>query len=203
MFVQMKTRKQELLEAMQGGAARRTAELREAGFNAEYLRYAVNRGLIRRVGHGLYSPIEPDAGDQHSVALVAKRCPAALFCLLSALRIHELGTQNPSQVWVALPARTWKPKLDFVKTRVVRFSPESYAFGVETREIEGVPVRVTSVAKTVADLFKYRNKIGVEVAVEALREAWRTHRCTMRDLAACAKTNRVERIMRPYLESLS
>lgn len=181
----------------------RAAELRHAGFNPEYLRYAVSHGFIRRVGHGLYSSFEPDAGDQHSFALVAKRHPSALICLLSAMRFHELGTQNPTMIWVALPERAWKPKFDFVKARVVRFSEASFTHGVETHEVEGVPVRVTSVAKTVADLFKYRNKIGVDVATEALREAWRSRRCTMSDLVACAKIDRVERVMRPYLESLS
>jgi predicted transcriptional regulator of viral defense system len=123
--------------------------------------------------------------------------------LLSALQFHELTTQIPHEVWLAIDVRARHPKLDYPPLRIVRFSGAALSFGVEQHRIAGVPVNVYTPAKTVADCFKYRNKIGLDVALEALRDTWRQRRATMDELLEAAKVCRVARIIRPYLESLT
>lgn len=125
-----------------------------------------------------------------------------VVCLLSALQFHELGTQLPHEVWIALPEGTQKPAVDYPPLRIARMRGGAYSEGIETITAHGTPIRVYSVAKTVADSFKFRNKIGIDVALEALKDAWRTRKLNMTDLAHFARVNRVERVMRPYLESI-
>jgi predicted transcriptional regulator of viral defense system len=136
------------------------------------------------------------------LAQVAKAIPKGVICLLSALRFHEIGTQAPHEVWVALDRRAARPRLANPRTRIVRFSGEALAAGVETHEIAGVAVRIYSPAKTVADCFKYRNKVGLDAALEALREALRSRKCTADELWACARVCRVTEVMRPYMEAV-
>ena len=119
-----------------------------------------------------------------------------------ALRFHELTTQAPAEVWIALAEKARKPKLDYPRLRVARFSGPALTEGIETHRLEGVEVRVYSAAKTVADCFKYRNKVGLDVALEALREGWRARRFTMEEIFRFARICRVEKVMRPYLEGL-
>ena len=137
-----------------------------------------------------------------AAAIVATRVPRAVICLLTALRLHNLTTQQPAEVWIALPEKARRPSLDYPRLRVARFSGDALTEGIELRKIEGVTVRVYSAAKTVADCFKYRNKIGVDVAVEALRDYTRKHRGGANDLAHFARICRVTRVMQPYLDSL-
>jgi predicted transcriptional regulator of viral defense system len=125
-----------------------------------------------------------------------------VICLVSALGFHGIGTQLPSEVWVAIDRRARAPALEYPPLRVVRFSGPAFTDGVETHRVEGDAVRVYGVAKTLADLFKYRNRIGLEVTLEALREAWRTRRFTMAEIDRFARVCRVERVMQPYLEAL-
>lgn len=125
------------------------------------------------------------------------------MCLLSALNFHRLGTQLPHEVWIALDRSARHPSIRYPRLRVVRFSGQALREGVETHRIEGQTVRIYGVAKTIADLFKYRNKIGLDVALEALREGWRARRFTMDELHRYARICRVERVMRPYLEALA
>ena len=136
------------------------------------------------------------------MAIVAKRAPGAIICLVSALLFHDLTTQLPGEIWIAIAESARRPRFGYPPLRVVRFSGKALTDGVETYPIEGVDVRVTSIGKTLADCFKYRNKIGMDVALEALREAWRGRRVTMDDMVRCARVCRVERVMRPYLEAL-
>jgi predicted transcriptional regulator of viral defense system len=140
--------------------------------------------------------------EHHGLALVAAAAPKAVICLLSALSFHQIGTQLPHEVWIALDRRSRRPSLRYPRLRVVRFGGDALTAGVETHSIEGETVRVYSVAKTIADTFKYRNKIGLDVALEALREAWRARRFTMDKMYNYARICRVERVMRPYLEAL-
>lgn len=161
------------------------------------------KGEIERLGRGLYA-LPGTSGTLHqSLVEVAKRVPKAVACLLTALRFHELTTQAPFEVWIALPREAWKPRLEYPRLRVLRFSGKALTAGIETRVIEGVPVRVYNVAKTVADCFKYRNKFGLDVALEALRECWREKKATMDELNRYADICRVRNVMRPYLESLA
>jgi predicted transcriptional regulator of viral defense system len=122
---------------------------------------------------------------------------------LSALRFHELTTQAPFEVWLAIDEKARLPKVDYPPIRIVRFSGKSLEFGIQEHRIEGVAVRVYSPAKTIADCFKYRNKIGLDVALEALRDCWQERRATTDELWAAAKVCRVANVMRPYMESLT
>lgn len=163
----------------------------------------VAAGQIVRVGRGLYALPTYRSGEHGSVVTVAKRAPEVLFCLMTALRIHELTTQSPFEIWIAIGNKDYPPRMDYPPLRVVRLAKASLEAGVERRKVDGTPVRVTSVAKTVADCFKFRNKIGLDVALEALREARRTKKVSSDDLWHFAKIDRVANVMRPYLEAVS
>lgn len=164
---------------------------------------AVRRGELERVGRGLYGLPERQVSEHGALAEVARRVPKGVVCLLSALRFHGLTTQAPFQIWLAIDNKAVAPRLDYPPLRIVRFSGAALTEGVEEHVVDGVVVRITGVAKTVADCFKYRNKIGLDVALEALREAWRERRMTSDDLWRHAKTCRVANVMRPYLDSLT
>lgn len=164
-------------------------------------------GKLERVGHGVYALAGAQASAQRALAAVALRAPRGAICLLSALRVHEVGTQSPFQVWLALPPGTTPPKMDY-PLRIVRMSGASLTAGVEHVRIDGVDVPVFNTAKTIADCFKFRNKVGMDVALEALREGWRERKTTkatkvtMDELWRYATVNRVGNVMRPYLEGL-
>jgi len=173
------------------------------GFHPEHLRRLVADGLLVRVTRGVYAPADAEPTENHSLAQVAKKVPHGVICLLSALRFHEIGTQSPFEVWVAIDRRARKPSVHGTKLRVVRFSGTSRTNGIERHQIEGVEVAVYSAAKTVADCFKYRNKIGLDVALEALRDGLQNRRFTRDDLWKYAKMCRVTGVLRPYLEMIS
>jgi predicted transcriptional regulator of viral defense system len=162
----------------------------------------VRAGTLERVARGRYRLPNAPVTEHHGLAVAAAAAPKAVICLLSALSFHQIGTQLPHEVWIALDRRSRRPSLRYPRLRFVRFGGETLTAGVETHRIEGETVRVYSVAKTIADTFKYRNKIGLDVALEALREAWRAQRFTMDKMYRYARICRVERVMRPYLEAL-
>ena len=168
----------------------------------EYLRRLTQKGLLEKIGRGLYSLPGTDVSEMHSLAEAAKRVPRGVVCLLSALRFHDLTTQNPFQIWMAIDVDAHAPKPDALPLRIVRFSGAALSSFIEEHNIEGVTVRVYSPAKTVADCFKYRNKIGLNVAIEALQDCWQQRKATMDEIWAAAKVCRVTTIIRPYLESL-
>jgi predicted transcriptional regulator of viral defense system len=160
-------------------------------------------GLVVRQGRGIYAAREHSYSAEHALAQVAKRVPGGIVCLLTALRFHELTTQAPSEVWIALPEKARRPRLEYPRLRVARFSGEALTEGIEIHRVEGVDVRIYSAAKTVADCFKYRNKIGIDVAVEALRDFSRRHRGGATALARFAAICRVTRVMQPYLDAIA
>ena len=162
----------------------------------------VRQGRLERVGRGLYATPGRPASEHGSMAEVARKHPQAIVCLLSALRVHGLTTQSPFELWVAIPNKSRTPRIDYPPLRVFRFSGVGLTDGVEKHLIDGVVVRVTSVARTVAYCFKFRNKIGLDLALEALREAWAARRVTMDELWRYAVQCRVANVMRPYMESL-
>jgi predicted transcriptional regulator of viral defense system len=164
---------------------------------------AVRRGQLERVGRGLYGLPGREVSAHGSLAEVARRVPKGVVCLLSALRFHGLSTQAPFEVWLAIENKALAPKLDYPPLRIVRFSDVAFTEGVEEHVVDGVTVRVTGVAKTVADCFKYRNKIGLDVALEGLREAWYEKRMSSDEIWRYAKVCRVANVMRPYLDSLT
>ena len=181
----------------------RARDMVAAGYSREYLRRLVGREQVRQLGRGLYASVNFD-GDHHlTLVEAAKRVPRGVFCLISALQFHRIGTQAPHQVWLALPRATNFPRSGNPPFRFCKFSQASYAFGVEEHALPGGPVRIYSPAKTVADCFKYRNKYGLDVAVEALREGWREKKFTMSELTKAAAVCRVSRVLQPYLEMLT
>ena len=192
-----------LRAAFEGTTLLRTRDLTARGFDRVQLRQAVEKGQLELAGRGLYRPPEADITEHHTLAEVAKRVPDGVICLLSALRFHGLTTQSPHQVWITIPHKAWHPRLDNVGLRVMRSSGAALSEGVETHVIEGVPVKIYQPAKTVADCFKFRNKIGLDVALEALREVWRARRVTMTELEHYARIDRMARVMNPYLASLT
>lgn len=159
-------------------------------------------GLLDKVGRGLYRLPGHPGSEHESLATVATKVPQAVFCLLTALQFHELTTQLPRQVWIAMPRGSHVPRLDYPPVRMVQMTDEVYAAGIETALRDGVALRVYGVAKTVADCFKHRNKIGLDVALEALKEARAKRRASADELWHFAKICRVANVMRPYLEAL-
>jgi len=180
-----------------------TRELTEAGIHTQVLSRLAASGEIERIARGLYRMPEHAVTEHHGLAIAAAAVPHGVVCLLSALQFHRIGTQLPSEVWMAIDRRARRPALRYPPLRVVRYSGAALTEGVESHRVEGREVRVYNVAKTVADCFKYRNKIGLDVALEALREGWRARRFTMDELDRFAAFCRVQRVMRPYLEALA
>jgi predicted transcriptional regulator of viral defense system len=181
----------------------RSCELVSTGATRSELSRMVAAAQLVRVARGLYALPDFQLGEHGTLVTVAQRAPNVVFCLLTALRIHDLTTQAPFEVWIAIGNKAHAPRMDYPPLRTMRFSDSSLASGVETRKIDGVTVRVTSVAKTVADCFKFRNKIGLDVALEVLREARRAKKASAEELWRYAKVNRVTNVMRPYLEAVA
>ena len=161
-----------------------------------------DQGVIERIGRGLYRVAGSEVTEHQSLVEACKRVPQGVVCLLSALRFHGLTTQNPFAVWLAIDRKAWQPRVDYPLLQIVRFSGEALSSGVETHVLQGVQVRVYSPAKTIADCFKYRNKIGLDVAIEALQDCIGRRLCTFDDLWRFARICRVANVMRPYLESI-
>lgn len=162
----------------------------------------VAAGRLQKLSRGLYAFPHHIQSAQHQLAEVALRSPQGVFCLLTTLRFHNFTTQAPFEVWIAIPNKARAPKIDYPPLRIVRFSGPALTEGIETRQVDGVAIRVYSAAKTVADCFKYRNKLGLDVALEALRECRRGKLATNDELWRYARICRVANIMRPYLESI-
>jgi predicted transcriptional regulator of viral defense system len=192
-----------LLDLVRRAGVLRTRDLDPYGIPRVYLRRLEARGLLEHVGRGLYRIAAADVTEHHGLAAASKRVPQGVVCLLSALRFHGLSTQAPFEVWIAIAAKARTPAVDYPPLRIARMSGAALTSGVEVHRIEGVEVRVFSAAKTVADCFKFRNKIGLDVALETLRDYWRRPNRNADDLWRMAKVCRVANVLRPYLESLS
>lgn len=181
----------------------RLAEARAVGMHPEQVRRLTRQGRLTRLGRGLYAAASMVPTEHHTLAEVAKRVPKGIVCLLTALRFHSIRTQNPRDVWLAVDRRAAIPKIDFTPVRIVRISGAALTAGIDEHDIEGVTVRVTSPARTVVDCFKFRNKIGIDVAVEALREYRRLRKGTVDELWRQADRLRMTRVMRPYWDAMS
>lgn len=197
------THEQQVLKLARRQRLLRARDLAAHGLPTVTLSRLVAAGKLRRVARGVYSLPQGAISAHRSLAEVAIRVPRGVICLLSALRVHEIGTQAPFQVWLAIPQAMPAPRMQTPALRVVRMSGAALSEGVEQHDVDGVKVPVFNAAKTVADCFKYRNKIGLDVALEALREAWRGRRFTMDELDRYAAICRVQRVMQPYLEALT
>ena len=193
---------EQVLRLLRQQGVLRPRDLDRHGLARTYVQRLYEQGKLERVGRGLYTLPETPAGEHQSLAEAAKRVPHGVVCLLSALRFHELTTQSPSVVWLALDRKARLPKVDAPALRVVRFSGEALTAGVEVHELGGVAVKIYSPPKTVADCFKYRNKIGLGVAIEALDDCRRLRLCSADALWRYAQICRVGEVMKPYLEAL-
>jgi predicted transcriptional regulator of viral defense system len=171
------------------------------GIHPEYLRRLCERGLLIKMSRGIYMSTDSDTSPNIGIAQVAKRVPNGVMCLLSALQFHNIGTQSPFEVWIAIDRKASKPKIDYPPIRVVRFSAKALTEGIETHCIEGVKVKIYNKEKTVADCFKYRNKIGLDIALEALKDCRQRKPCTTNLLWEYAKICRVSNVITPYLEA--
>ncbi len=198
-----RTKRDRALRLIEEKGLTRPRDLQGHGITRAHLSRLVDQGLILRQARGVYVAARHALTAEHTLAQVAKRVPDAVFCLLTALRFHGLTTQSPSEVWIALPEKARRPRLEYPRLRVARFSGAALTEGIEQRRIEGVTLRITSPSKTVADCFKYRNKVGVDVAVEALRDFSRKHRGRATELARFARVCRVSRVMQPYLDAIA
>src|ERR1039458_9381000 len=196
-----KTAPERVLEMASRLALGRPHDFEARGIARETLLRLYRRGLLVRPARGVYALAESPVTEHHSPAVPPQAVPRSVVCLLSALRFHGLTTQDPHEVWIAIDLKAHKPSLASPALRVVRFSGRALVEGVEAHEIEGVRVQVYGAAKTVGDCFKYRHKIGIDVAIEALRDVLRSRKATVDEIHRFAKVCRVANVMQPYLES--
>lgn len=180
----------------------RASDLNGIGIPRVYLTRLTASGQLEKAGRGLYQFPGKHLSEHEGLVAVATRVPQAVFCLLTALQFHELTTQLPRQIWIAMPRGSHTPKLDYPPVKMIQFSNEAYSQGIEVHECDQVKLRVYSIAKTIADCFKHRNKIGLDVALEAMKEARSRKSVSADELWRYAKICRVANVMRPYLEAL-
>ena len=196
----MDTTAERLIELARSRGLIRPCDLAPFGIPRVSLTRAVRSGLLERIGRGLYGLPGREVSAHGLLAEVARRVPKGVVCLTSALRFHGLTTQAPFEVWLAIENKALAPKLDYPPLRIVRFSGKAFTEGVEEHVVDSVTIRITGVAKTVADCFKHRNKIGIDIALEALKDARAKRKASADDLWRFAKICRVANVMRPYLE---
>ena len=197
------THTQRLLHLVRQKGVVRPNDLDELGVPRVYLTRLTANGHLEKAGRGLYRLPDAQLTEHESLVAIAARVPQAVFCLFTALQFHELTTQLPRQVWIAMPRGSHTPKIDYPPVKMVQFSGETYTQGIEVHERDQVQLRVYGVAKTVADCFKHRNKIGLDVALEALKDARAHKKVSADDLWHYAKLCRVANVMRPYLDAIT
>lgn len=181
----------------------RTRDVDSAGAPRAILARLAHDGRLVRLARGLYVLPERAGSEHDGLAEVSAKSSTGVICLISALRFHELTTQQSADIWLAIPHKAHAPRMDYPPLHIVRMSGEAMTQGIDEIDVAGTTVRVFCVAKTVADCFKFRNKIGLDVALEALQEAWRGKRVSMDELWRYAAICRVANVMRPYIESLA
>ncbi len=191
------------LKAAGIGAFFRPRDLEPLEIPFAELQRLVAAGTVEKVGTGLYRLAAVEPSEFETLAMVASAVPGGIICLLSALRLHGIGTQAPHEVWLALDRKARKPARLPARVRIVRFSGAMLTYGIETRPILGVPVRVTSPARTVVDCFRYRSKLGLDVALEALRDAVRSRVATVDEIMRAAEVCRARTVLKTYLEALA
>ena len=197
------THTQRVLQLVRKNGWLRASDLADAGVPRAVLTRMAASGQLERAARGLYRLTDSETSERANLVAMASKVPQAVVCLLSALQFHGLTTQLPWQVWFAMPRGSHVPRLEYPPIRMVQFTGEAYTQGIETHERDGVKLHVYSVAKTVADCFKHRNKIGMDVALEALKDARAQGRASFDDLWRCAKVCRVSNVMRPYMEAVA
>lgn len=185
------------------GSFFRPRDLEPLGISFHQLQRLVAKGKVEKFGGGLYRLSQVEPTELETIAMVATALPHSIVCLLTALTVHQIGTQLPPDVWIALDRKARKPRRLPARVRIVRFSGVMLTYGVVKRSMQGVPVSITSPARTVVDCFRYRRKIGLDVALEALRDAVVSRKTTVAEIARVAEVCRIGTVMAPYLESLA
>ncbi|MBN2103504.1 type IV toxin-antitoxin system AbiEi family antitoxin domain-containing protein [bacterium] len=198
----MDTQKQKIIHLAKQKTILTTRDVLDAGLHHETLKRMCDEGILEKAGRGLYRLINADISIHHDLAVAAAKAPKGVICLLSALLFHEITTQLPHEVWMAFIRGSRVPRLDHPCLRVVYFSKSAMAEGVELQTVDHVQINITNPSKTIADCFKFRNKIGLDVSLEALKEGLRDRKCTRDEIWHYAKINRVSQIIRPYLEAM-
>jgi predicted transcriptional regulator of viral defense system len=181
----------------------RRREFLGSGVAPETLARLVHKGRVCRVARGLYQRVTVQPAAEHTLAEVSKLVPRGVVCLVSALQFHGLTSEVPAQTWIAIPSSGWRPIVAYPPVNPLFFGPKSYSIGIETHRIGRVPVRIYGVAKTIVDCFRYRNKIGIDRALDALRRALAEGRCSSHDILALGEQLRAARVVIPYLEAAS
>jgi predicted transcriptional regulator of viral defense system len=172
-------------------------------FAPSTIHYIVQQGIIERVGRGFYTLRNYSGFSEYfDWALICQRMPKAVVCLLSSLRFHEIGLQNPQHLWIALPAGYHAPAITHPPLTVIRPTHSTHSQGVQIFTVDGLPLKVYCIEKTIADCFKFRNKIGIETGIEALKDAWSKKKIDINTLWLYGKIDRVAKIIQPYLDSL-
>lgn len=181
----------------------KSSQLFKMGIQPRILYAMRDNGLVVQEGRGLYRLANEQVWSDPDLAVVSLLIPKGVICLISALYFHQITTQIPHDVYIALPKDSEKPRIKYPPTRFFWISPAPFKAGIEKHKVDNVEIRVYSVAKTIADCFKFRNSIGMDVALEALREGLRQKKATPYEIQRFARVDRVERIMQPYLEALA
>jgi predicted transcriptional regulator of viral defense system len=197
------SQKDRTLDLLERHGVMRLSELKRRGVHPPTLSRLVKEGLVSRSSRGIYQLANTEIEFHHSLAEMAKRVPKGVICLISALQYHEITLQNPRVVWMAIGEKDRKPKIDYPPVRFVRFGEKALTTGVQLHRIHGVPVKIFDAAKTVVDCFRYRNTVGLDVALEALRMALRNGKATAGTIARYAGDLRIGSVIRPYLESIA
>ena len=193
----------DLLRLAEKQAILRSRDVAHQGIHTSTLTRMTRAGTLERVGPGRYRLARSTrTTEHHDLAVTAAAVPRSVVCLISALRFHDIGTQLPAEVWIAVPRGTRVPRLSAPPLRVINISPVVFDFGIEQHRVEGHTVRVYSIARTIADCFRFRNKIGLDVALEALTDSWRSKRLKLDELTHIARKLRIQRVMQPYLETI-
>lgn len=194
--------KQKVLQMARKEGIVRMSELTKKGITRATVSRLVSEKKLKKLAPGLYCLPDTEFSEKESLVIIASRVPQAVFCLLTALQVHELTTQLPRRLWIAMPKGSHVPRIDYPPIKMVQYSNESYSDGIEIIESDNIKLKVYSSAKTIVDCFKHRNKIGLDVAIEALKEAYVKNKVTVDELWHYAKICRVTNIIRPYIEAI-
>lgn len=197
----MKTQRQKIIDLAKKKGILKTSDILDAGLHHETLRRMCEEGILEKTNRGFYKLTNLEISIYHDFAMASTKAPKGVICLLSALLYHEISTQLPPVVWMAFKRPARVPNLEYPKLKVVLFSESSMAEGIDIHTLENVPIKITNPAKTIADCFKFRNKVGLEATLDALREGLKEKKCTRDEIWHYAKINRVTQVIKPYLEA--
>ena len=198
----MKAQRDKVKELLDQSPMITSAQSAIIGIDSKTLSRMTDDGEINRIARGLYTSADYIPGTYHSFIEACKVIDNGVICLLSAIAFHEIGTQNPSEIWMAIPRRSRKPQMKELPLRITQFTGDSYSKGMEQRTVDGAEIKVYNIPKTIADCFKYRNKIGLSVAIEALKDVIHSNRASIDDIIYYARICRVQEVIRPYMESI-